>query len=86
MVNRKSKTRIVSIPFKFRHIEFAQDIRIKALEFNLRFSDVDTLCNVGSGTSTKYASGEEDNMKMGSFLKICNGLDIDPRKYFELDV
>jgi len=86
MVNRKSKTRIISIPFKFRHIEFASDIRGRIIDFNLRLSDVDTLCDVGAGTTGKYANGEEDNMKMNSFLKVCNGLDLDPRKYFELNV
>jgi len=86
MANRKSKTRIVSIPFKFRPVELASDIRARTIDFGLRLSDVDTLCDVGAGTTGKYANAEEDNMKMSSFLKICNGLDLDPRKYFELNV
>jgi len=86
MVNRKSKTRIISIPFKFRHVELASDIRARSLDFNLRLSDIDTLCGVGAGTAGKFANAEEDNMKMSTFLKVCNGLDLDPRKYFELNV
>jgi len=86
MVNRKSKTRIISIPFKFRPMELASDIRARALDFKLHMTDIDTLCGVGSGTASKFATAQEDNMKMSTFLKVCNGLDLDPRKYFELNV
>jgi hypothetical protein len=85
-MNKRSKTRVISIPFKFREFDFGADIRAKLIDLDLRLSDVDTLCDIGSGTTGKYANSEEDNMKMQSFLKICNGLDLDPRKYFELAV
>jgi len=86
MNKSRSMTSIISIAFKFDGFEFGWDIAAKAKEFNLNFSEVDILCGVGHGLSARYVNLEENNMKMQSFLKLCNGLDLDPRKYFELRV
>ena len=77
-----TKTR--SVPMRFHHIQFATAIRGACLEFRFSLSEIDALAGVGSGAAARFASHENPNPKMQTYLAICNALDLDPRKYFGL--
>lgn len=73
-----------SIPMVFNYIKLGTDIRGKAQELGLSLSDVDTLANCSSGTTSRLATHNEPNPKMVTWLSVVNALDLDPRDYFVL--
>lgn len=78
--------KVVSIPFKFDDIKFANDIRAFKQATGLNFWEMDILFGVPSGQCARLQRREKMNMKMETWLKVANGMDIDIRTYFVLDV
>lgn len=78
-----TRTRI--IPFKFNAIKLGNDIMIAKIHTGLSNADIAELCGIVSSAVARYERAEENNMKMQSFLAVCNALDLNPLNYFDLD-
>lgn len=71
--------------FVFCDIALGNTLIALSSEMALTYSEMDTLCGVPDGTVSRLINKPSDNIKMQTLLTVCNGLDIDPRDYFELE-
>lgn len=78
-------TRMRNIPFKFNAIKFGNEIMIAKIHTGLSNADIAELCGIVPSAISRYERAEEPNMKMQSFLAVCNALDLNPINYFDLD-
>lgn len=76
--------RIRSIPLVFDAVRFGNDVLAHRLEAGLTGEQVARIADMEKSVIFKYERGEEDNMKMQNFLKLCNVWDLDARDYFVL--
>lgn len=74
----------ISIPFIFDLDTFATDIIGTCMELKITFGQADELCGIGGGACGKFARREKPNFELDTFLAVCNGLDLNPTKYFVL--
>jgi len=79
-----SRTR--SIPMVFAAYDFGNACLARRIELKLIGRDLEILTGLDSSLVYKYERGEEINMKMQNFLKLCNVYDLDPREFFQLEV
>lgn len=75
-----------SYNFKFDYNMFQNDIHAFIHAHNLKCSEMDELCGIGTGMTNNILSGRTGNHKMDTWLAIANTMDIDVRTYFVLDV
>lgn len=69
----------------FCDIKLSVVVMAKCRELGLNYSEADILCGGADGTISRIINKPSDNIKMQTFLAVVNGLDLDPRDYFELE-
>lgn len=70
----------------FNPHKFGNDVMAIRLELGLTLPKLAHLANMDKSLLMTYMNGQESNMKMQNFLRLCNALDLDPRYYFELEL
>ena len=74
--------KISSVPMVLNIREFVDDVEQARKDAELEHRDIAIL--TGYHGWFRIVKAEYDNMRVDSFLKVCNLFDLDPRKYFVL--
>lgn len=76
---------VKSHPMEFAKRAFSADIQASRIDAKMSISDVADYVGLSDTTVSHYESGNEGNMHIENFLKLCNLFDLDPRAYFILE-
>jgi len=77
--------RIGSVAMIFNHMRFGNDCLAHRLYLRREVSEIAEMIGTTQSVVGRYERGEEPNLHMLMFLKMCNVYDLDPREYFELE-
>lgn len=77
------KHKVVNFVFRWQH--FADTITECAGRAMATDDDIAAVSGVSSTTVNGLRRGLFRNMQVSTFLQICNGLDLDPREFWELE-
>lgn len=78
--------KIKSYNFKFDYNMFQNDVVAFVTAHNLKHTEMDELCGIGTGITSNIIANRTGNHKMETWLAIANTMDIDVRTYFVMDI
>jgi DNA-binding Xre family transcriptional regulator len=71
--------------WEFDHLEFAKEIDAVGVALKINNEDMASLSDLSPGEISRLRRGLMPNVKMSTFLMLCNALDIDPRQYWSVE-
>lgn len=74
--------KISSVPMVLNIRDFVDDVEQARKDSGIEYGEIAVL--TGYHGWYRIVKGEYDNMRVSSFLVMCNLFDLDPRKYFVL--
>lgn len=81
-----SETKIVAIPMKYNGDLLRRDVKTMMTHCGLTVHDVDAMMQVQVVRSVLNSAKTDYMPTLRNFVLLCNTLDLNPRRYFELDL
>lgn len=71
--------------WEFDFLEFAKEMDAVMVAVKISNEDLHNLSDLSAGEISRLRRGLYPNIKMSTYIAICNALDIDPRQYWAVE-